>query len=367
MRDRDGFPLPGKFKANLLKLLAINFQALSALMLLATMIPRSGFSQQKEEWYLYTSDSLNMYVYEFGKGDTVLVVHGGFGAEHSYLIEALMPLEDSFHFILYDQRGSLRSPAPDNILSFEKLVQDVEELRRELSIGKLNIVAHSMGTRIAMAYAEKHPDKVKALTLVSGFLPESNPTYLPEFATYYLENRPEVSIEREKLNLPQNKDVWTSKMYTHSWRISFASVNVFNVTNWQEIKGGVAYFNQHTADVIYPSAPKEWDYTDVFKTSNFPISVLVGEYDYLNFSAKSFDFLLEFYLSDKGLELAAVLEAKNKRSIADLHKNKIWQNYKSMMPSLEIFTVEKAGHRIWMDEPSKFKEYLNWALKRAVN
>ena len=42
---------------------------------------------------------------EFGTaeaaGDTV-VVHGGFGAEHSYLIEPLLPLSDRYHFVLYD-------------------------------------------------------------------------------------------------------------------------------------------------------------------------------------------------------------------------------------------------------------------------
>ena len=48
-------------------------------------------------------------MYEFGTGkDTVLVLHGGFGAEHSYMLTALRPLEKQYHFVLYDQRGSLR-------------------------------------------------------------------------------------------------------------------------------------------------------------------------------------------------------------------------------------------------------------------
>lgn len=34
-----------------------------------------------DEWYLSTKDSIRIYVKEFGQGkDTVIVVHGGFGA-----------------------------------------------------------------------------------------------------------------------------------------------------------------------------------------------------------------------------------------------------------------------------------------------
>lgn len=76
-------------------------------------------AQNGDEWYLYTPDKFNLYMYEFGKGDTVIVLHGGFGAEYSYLLKALQPLENQFHFVLFDQRGSLRSPAPDSVLSFE--------------------------------------------------------------------------------------------------------------------------------------------------------------------------------------------------------------------------------------------------------
>jgi len=61
------------------------------------------------EWYLRSFDNVRLYMYEFGTGkDTVLVLHGGFGAEHSYMLTALRPLEKQYHFVLYDQRGSLR-------------------------------------------------------------------------------------------------------------------------------------------------------------------------------------------------------------------------------------------------------------------
>lgn len=90
---------------------------------LFTILNCNSYGQESEEWYLYTPDKINLFIYEFGKGDTVVVLHGGFGAEHSYMIDALKPLRKKFHFVMFDQRGSLRSPASDSLLSFEKILQ----------------------------------------------------------------------------------------------------------------------------------------------------------------------------------------------------------------------------------------------------
>ncbi len=41
-------------------------------------------------------------------------------------------LTDKYHFIFYDQRGSLRSPVPDSLISYENHIEDLELLRKEL-------------------------------------------------------------------------------------------------------------------------------------------------------------------------------------------------------------------------------------------
>src|SRR5712692_8127877 len=117
-----------------------------------------------EEWYLRTEDkAAELYVREVGQGDPVIVLHGGWGSEHSYLLNAIKGLETQFRFIFYDQRGSLRSPCKLEFISQEKHVQDLETLRKELKLEKVTIVAHSMGTRLAMFYLQKYPDRVKTL------------------------------------------------------------------------------------------------------------------------------------------------------------------------------------------------------------
>jgi proline iminopeptidase len=334
------------------------------LVFLISNIFQSSYGQKSEEWYLYTPDKLNIYIHEFGKGDTVIVLHGGFGAEHSYLIDALKPLENKFHFILFDQRGSLRSPAPDSLLSFEKMLADIETIRKSLHLERLTLLGHSMGTRLAMAYAEKHPMNVRNLVLLSSEHPVSSNSELRSYASYYLQNRDAVAHEIVKVRFPHDKKQWTAKMRTYSWRISFASVNIFNLSKRRNIKGGVAFFNQKTTDVIYPTAPAKWDFTATFKNCKFPLTVINGEYDYFdNFTAMSFKDLLSFYAAKKMTTVETILNEKN-QTLEEFTKHKHWGEFKNEFPTLKVAVIKNAGHRIWMDNSKLFKRELNKSLNR---
>lgn len=96
-------------------------------------------------------------------------MHGGFGADYSYMVDATEGLHDKFRFVFYDQRGSLRSPAKLEDVSIEKHIEDLETLRIQLGEEKINIFAHSMGTVLAMLYLEKYPDHVKRMILTGSF------------------------------------------------------------------------------------------------------------------------------------------------------------------------------------------------------
>ena len=111
------------------------------------------------EWFLATGNGDNdprIFVRTIGTGpDTVILLHGGWGGEHRSLIHTTRGLEDVYTFILYDQRGSLRSPFPDSLITFEKHIQDLELLRKELGLTQLTLVGHSMRTYLASAYHHK--------------------------------------------------------------------------------------------------------------------------------------------------------------------------------------------------------------------
>lgn len=73
-------------------------------LLLWTMVLAQPELPGSEQWYNFTDDGHQQYVYEFGNaaspGDTVVVLHGGWGADHSYLIDPLVPLADRYRFVL---------------------------------------------------------------------------------------------------------------------------------------------------------------------------------------------------------------------------------------------------------------------------
>ncbi|MFI5286327.1 MAG: prolyl aminopeptidase [Candidatus Dormibacteria bacterium] len=77
-----------------------------------------------------------------------------------------------FRAVLFDQRGSGRSrplaSEPDADLSSNTtahLVADMERLRKHLGIDRWVVLGVSWGTTLGLAYAETHPERVRALLL----------------------------------------------------------------------------------------------------------------------------------------------------------------------------------------------------------
>lgn len=115
--------------------------------------------------YIEMSDKVNLYVKQSGEGIPCLFIHGGPG-EGSLDFEALggNSLERFMQMIYFDQRGCARSSGNSNDdYSIERIIDDIEEIRKSLGISKWIVMAHSFGGIIAANYAykyEKFIDKV---------------------------------------------------------------------------------------------------------------------------------------------------------------------------------------------------------------
>ncbi len=100
-----------------------------------TMLSLNAQDKNYEEWYLRTNDNQRIFVKELGTGrDTIIVIHGGFGANHDYMTDIVKGLENTFHFVFYDQRGSLLSEVPDTLITFGKNLDDLLTLINSLKI-----------------------------------------------------------------------------------------------------------------------------------------------------------------------------------------------------------------------------------------
>ena len=194
----------------------------------------SAQDKNYEEWYLTTNDSVKIFVKEIKSQskDTVIVVHGGFGANHDYMLDVIKGLEKKFHFILYDQKGSLLSPAPIEKLTFQKNVNDLFELITELKLKKIKLLCHSMGTLVGMEFAKQHPELISNLIL-TGTLISNTKSSKDIFSDQVTKNLAFLANRQEVKNLKnyyiENKTTLSDKEKTEYWRINFAEANIYDM------------------------------------------------------------------------------------------------------------------------------------------
>ena len=85
----------------------------------------------------------------------ILVLHGGPGASHEYLLPQMLELADEHRLVFYDQRGGGRSKHDDDRaeIGWKEQVSDVARVAEELGVEPLTILGYSWGGLLAMLYA----------------------------------------------------------------------------------------------------------------------------------------------------------------------------------------------------------------------
>ena len=103
-----------------------------------------------------------------GDGPSTVVLHGGPGAHHDYLLPNFDALARNRELIYYDQRGGGRSPVSrETSVGWREHVYDLEALRQQWGLERLTIAGYSWGGLLALLYAIEFPHHVERLALVS--------------------------------------------------------------------------------------------------------------------------------------------------------------------------------------------------------
>jgi proline iminopeptidase len=111
---------------------------------------------------------IELFTRRIGAGPAAVVLHGGPGAHHDYLLPGFDALADGRELVYYDQRGGGRSPvARDVPVGWTEQVSDLEALRAHWGLERLTLVGYSWGGLLALLYALEHPGRVERLALVS--------------------------------------------------------------------------------------------------------------------------------------------------------------------------------------------------------
>jgi proline iminopeptidase len=113
--------------------------------------------------------STSLYARAIGRGQPVIILHGGPDFDHGYLLPDLDRLKDAFRLIYYDQRGRGRSAdhvRPHDV-TLTSDVDDLDKVREHFLLDAPALLGHSWGAVLALEYAIRYPTRVSHLILMN--------------------------------------------------------------------------------------------------------------------------------------------------------------------------------------------------------
>lgn len=254
----------------------------------------SSFSSEKKkidfvEEMQIEVEGASLFCKTFGKGDPIVLLHGGPGFANDYFSPNLEDLGKDHRVIFYYQRGAGLSSGrvtQDNVC-WDMFVQDLEAVRSSLGLDKMILVGHCWGSCLAMKYAMLYPENVEALILLSpmpirsasaSFLYRS---YMKALAPYQKEieqikkskafidgDLEAVQRYYEIMDLPHFYDQNNAKLIDHS----------INAKGLKEADRVVKMFFQK--EVL-----RSFDWQEQLQQLKLPTLIVFGDYDFLSSTA----------------------------------------------------------------------------------
>jgi proline iminopeptidase len=106
---------------------------------------------------------------DIGQGPPIIVLHGGPGFDHNYLLPDMDRLTDALRLIFYNQRGrgKFAEHIESEAISIQSEIDDLEAVRAHLHLEQAALLGHSWGGLLAMEYALRYPEHVSHLVLLN--------------------------------------------------------------------------------------------------------------------------------------------------------------------------------------------------------
>lgn len=129
------------------------------------------FKGELREGYVKVRDG-KLFYKQFGSGKIpIIVVHGDPRLGFNYLLPEMLALSSHYDMVFFDQRGSGKSQATQissEFISKQQFIEDLEDLRKHLSIKKFVLLGHSLGGPLALNYAVSYSERLYGLILMNS-------------------------------------------------------------------------------------------------------------------------------------------------------------------------------------------------------
>ncbi|MEN2436844.1 alpha/beta hydrolase [Weeksellaceae bacterium A-14] len=270
-----------------------------------------------------------------GKGPIMIVGHlssGKIGYELT-----LKPLEKFFTMVYYEPRGTGKSETPKTIEEYNQdfIVQEIEDLRKNLKADKIFIFGHSDQSSIALEYALKFPQNTYGLILTGTSL---------------------VGTQQETFNRRKKSEIQRAK--ESKW---FSQV----IKDWDFMIENKTQKNEIGEDIS--DAPiKWWCYNEESSKKVIPIVKEISK------SGRRRP-IKEVYAVETETERRKYLDYQKlfpsiKTSILIINGKfdtnnppKYAEKLHKVLPNSKFVLIDKAGHFPWIENSEKtFREIENW-------
>jgi pimeloyl-ACP methyl ester carboxylesterase len=152
---------------------------------LAQPAPTNGYAQ---------IGKLNMYYEIHGRGEPLLILHGG-GSTIQTTYGAILPeLAKTRMVIAPEQQGHGHTADVDRPLSYRQMADDTAALLKQLGHRKVDVIGFSNGGGVAMELAIRYPELVRKLVIGSAYHRRDaiHPRLLQSFRSVTAKDMPEV-------------------------------------------------------------------------------------------------------------------------------------------------------------------------------
>ncbi|MEO9264464.1 MAG: alpha/beta hydrolase [Candidatus Baltobacteraceae bacterium] len=242
-------------------------------------------------------------------GTTYVLLAGGPGMNPAYVAPIAARLASGGRrVVLFHQRGTgLSAPAivDRSRMNLAGAVADVDALRVHLGKSKLNLIGHSWGGMLAMAYATRYPDRVGSLVLI-----DTGPMDAGQFsragaamqAALKPTERTAIAVALRKGDRKQAREIYDGASFADRSNVPLLKASVGN------------------APLEYPNV------SDLIGSSIAHIDARPGV------RAMRAPVFLIFGIADPGYFIAAQIRALD--------------------PRAQLVTIQHAGHYCWLENPT---------------